>query len=75
MENYHDPIKHLNFLRQTLSQDKKPLGFFVSAGCPLAVKLPKDDGPLIPDVAGLTKFVKKELGAKEGEDKIILINY
>ncbi|MFK5982243.1 MAG: SIR2 family protein [Flavobacteriaceae bacterium] len=69
MSNYHDPIKHLNFLRQTLSQDKKPLGFFVSAGCPLSVQLPEEEWPLIPDVAGLTKFVKKELGAKEGEDK------
>ncbi|NLP58349.1 SIR2 family protein [Lutibacter sp. B1] len=65
----HDPIKHLNFLRQTLSQDKRPLGFFISAGCPLAVKLPDDQWPLIPDVAGLTKFVAEELGSKDGEDK------
>lgn len=69
MSNYHDPIKHLNFLRQTLSQDKKPLGFFISAGCPLAVQMPKGKWPLIPDVAGLTEFVTKEMGAKAGEDK------
>lgn len=50
----HDPVKHIKFLRQTLSQDKKPLGFFISAGCPLAVNMPKDKWPLIPDVAKLT---------------------
>lgn len=44
----HDPVKHIKFLRQTLSQDKKPLGFFISAGCPLAVNMPKDKWPLIP---------------------------
>ena len=27
MINYHDPIKHIKILRQTLSQDKKPIGF------------------------------------------------
>jgi hypothetical protein len=31
MINYHDPIKHIKILRQTLSQDKKPIGFFISA--------------------------------------------
>ncbi|MFA7615502.1 MAG: SIR2 family protein [Weeksellaceae bacterium] len=57
----HDPVKHIKFLRQTLSQDKKPLGFFISAGCPLAVKMPEGKWPLIPDVAKLTEFVTKEL--------------
>ncbi|WP_167343104.1 SIR2 family protein [Nonlabens sp. SY33080] len=67
MTNYHDPIKHLNFLRQTLSLDKKPIGFFVSAGCPLSVEMPKGEWPLIPDVAGLTKYATQELGSKDGE--------
>ena len=64
MINYHDPVKHIKFLRQTLSQDKKPLGFFISADCPLAVNMPKDRWPLIPDVAKLTKFVTDELKSK-----------
>lgn len=64
MTNYHDPIKHIKFLRQALSQDKKPLGYFISAGCPLAVEMPKDKWPLIADVAGLTKYLKDELGSK-----------
>lgn len=75
MANFHDPIKHIKFLRQTLSQDKKPLGYFISAGCPLAVNLPKEEWPLIADVAGLTKYIKKELGSKGGDknlfDKLI----
>lgn len=62
--NSHDPIKHIKFLRQTLSQDKKPLGFFISAGCPLAVSMPEGRWPLIPDVAKLTQFVTDELKSK-----------
>jgi hypothetical protein len=57
----HDPIRQSKYLRQTLSQDKKPVGFFVSAGCPLAVSMPDGKWPLIPDVAGLTRFVSGEL--------------
>nr|WP_288813488.1 SIR2 family protein [uncultured Sphingobacterium sp.] len=58
---YHDPIRQSKYLRQTLSQDKKPVGFFLSAGCPLSIKLPKSDWPLIPDIAGLTKHVSATL--------------
>lgn len=61
--SYHDPIRQSKYLRQTLSQDKKPVGFFISAGCPLAVSMPtKEECPLIPDVAGLTKYIKDEIG-------------
>jgi len=71
----HDPIKHIKFLRQTLSQDKKPLSFFISAGCPLAVNMPADQWPLIPDVANLTQYVTNELKSKTAEknnyDKLI----
>ncbi len=71
----HDPVKHVKFLRQTLSQDKKPLGFFISAGCPLAVKMPAEKWPLIPDVAKLTQFVtnqlKSETEEKNNYDKLI----
>ncbi len=70
MANFHDPIKHIKFLRQSLSQDKKPLGYFISAGCPLAVDMPKDQWPLIADVAGLTKYLKDELCSKDGEKNL-----
>jgi len=65
MSNFHDPVRQLKYLRQTLSQNKKPLGFFLAAGCPLAVKMPGEKWPLIPDIAGLTKFVSDELKAKD----------
>jgi hypothetical protein len=61
MDITHDPLKHLTFLRQTLSQDKKPIGFFLSAGCPLAVKMPDDQWPLIPDIHRLTQWIREEL--------------
>lgn len=65
MSNFHDPIRQLKYLRQTLSQNKKPLGFFLAAGCPLAVDMPTGKFPLIPDIAGLTKFVSEELKSKD----------
>jgi hypothetical protein len=69
MSNFHDPVRQLKYLRQTLSQNKKPLGFFLSAGCPLAVNMPEEKFPLIPDIAGLTKFVTEELQSKDKEKK------
>lgn len=59
--SFHDPIRQSKYLRQTLSQDKKPVGFFISAGCPLSVNMPEGKWPLIPDVAGLTKYVMNEI--------------
>ncbi len=66
---YHDPVRQLKYLRQTLSQNKKPLGFFLAAGCPLAVEMPTYEWPLIPDIAGLTKFVTEELHSKVKKKK------
>ncbi|MBI5214408.1 MAG: SIR2 family protein [Ignavibacteriae bacterium] len=66
---YHDPLRQLKYLRQTLSQNKKPLGFFLAAGCPLAVTMPTGEPPLIPDIAGLTKFVSEELQSKDKKKK------
>lgn len=71
--SYHDPIRQSKYLRQTLSPDKKPVGFFISAGCPLAVSMPEGKWPLIPDVAGLTKYIKEEIDKEtftaEGETR------
>lgn len=63
MDNYHDPIRHLKYLRQSLSQDNESIGFFISAGCPLSVGMPKDKWPLIPDVANLTIYINEQLKA------------
>lgn len=63
MTSKHDPIRHLRYLRQSLSQDNEAIGFFISAGCPLSVEVPKP--PLIPDVKGLTLAINAALA----EDK------
>lgn len=57
----HDPLRHLRYLRQSLSQDAGSVGFFLSAGCPLSVPMAADAWPLIPDVATLTKKINQEL--------------
>lgn len=61
MDSYHDPIRHLKYLRESLSQDNEPIGFFISAGCPLAVEMPPEKYPLIPDVRGLSLAINAEL--------------
>ena len=49
-----NPSRHLNYLQQCLSNDKKPLGLFLGAGCPMAIRANGDcSSPLIPDVAGI----------------------
>lgn len=60
MELTHDPARHLRYLRQSLSQDSEAIGFFISAGCPLSVKMEGDKWPLIPDVAALTNHINVE---------------
>ena len=63
----HDVVRQLIYIRQALSQNKKSLGFFIGAGCPLSVRNvdadQKDAGPLIPDVAGLTKGIAAKLSS------------
>lgn len=61
MNKYHNPIQHLKYLRQSLSQDNESIGFFISAGCPLSVNMPEGAWPLIPDVANLTLFINEQL--------------
>lgn len=58
----HDPQQQVGYLEQCLSNDKKPLGLFLGAGCPMAVRLDGDGAqPLIPDIAGITNMVCVEL--------------
>jgi hypothetical protein len=63
----HDPLRHLEYLRQVLRQDKSPVGFFLSAGCGVAVNGKK--APLIPDIAGMTLKVRTQLEASDSGDK------
>jgi hypothetical protein len=45
---------------QRLAPGKMRIGFFIGAGCPLAIRVPDGDKsrPLIDDLAGLTRAVK-----------------
>ena len=65
MINKHDPIKQIGFLSQILSNDKKPILFFISAGCPLGVLMPKGEWPLIPAIKELSQKVNAFLVTDE----------
>ncbi len=72
MDTKHDPIRHLKYFRQSLSQDNESIGFFISAGCPLSVKVAKEeDWPLIPDVRNLTIHINEQL-KNNGKYQILL---
>ena len=71
MENHHDIIRNLKYLRQSLSQNNESIGFFISAGCPLSVSLPAGQWPLIPDVENLTAFISAQL--KDDEKYVHLL--
>jgi hypothetical protein len=62
MKHVEDPYKQIGYLQQCLSSDKKPLGIFLGAGCPMAIKLATEGNPpLIPDIAGITIAVRGRL--------------
>lgn len=63
MEISHNPIRHLQYLRQSLSQDSKPISCFLAAGCPLSVEMESEKWPLIPDVKQLSIYINCELAA------------
>ena len=65
-----DPQKQISHLQQVLSGSKRPLGIFLGAGCPTAIRV-DGDSPLIPDIAGMTAFVRSAL-TECGEYKDIL---
>ena len=71
MTDTHDPVRHLKYLRQSLSQDNEAVGFLISAGCPLAVRMPDNSPPLIPDVRNLTKQITEELSSNTNFTKLL----
>jgi hypothetical protein len=65
----HDAYRQIGYIQQALSQNRKSIGVFLGAGCPLSVKLQNDKKetfPLIPDVAGLTREIAEKLKGEEG---------
>ncbi len=65
-------IKHIEHFKQVLSQDKKPISFLISAGCPVAIKIDKKNTPLIPDIKNLTLAISEKL--KKDKDYMKLIS-
>lgn len=61
MTMIEDPSRQLSYLQQCLSSDKKPLGLFLGAGCPMAIRTGPELAPLIPDIVGITRIVRDEL--------------
>jgi hypothetical protein len=62
MPMIEDPRRQLSYLQQCLACDKKPLGLFLGAGCPTAIRVDDGEkGPLIPDIAGITLIVHDDL--------------
>lgn len=65
----HDAHRQIGYIQQALSQNRKSIGVFLGAGCPLSVQIQNDNKekfPLIPDVAGLTKKIAEKLKGEEG---------
>ncbi len=63
VEPAHSPYRRATDLLQRLAPGKMRVGFFLGAGCPLAVQIAVGGKtePLIPDVTGVTKLVKEFL--------------
>ena len=60
----HCPYRRATDLLQRLAPNKMRIGFFIGAGCSLSIQ-DSDGSPLIPDISGLTKLVKKILDTDE----------
>lgn len=63
----HCPYRQASLLQQVLAPDKMRVAFFLGAGCPVAIRIPNETGigPLIPDIAELTKQVCSKIETSE----------
>lgn len=62
----HCPYRQATLLQQALTPNKMRVAFLLGAGCPVALRVPAEDGtslPLIPDIAGLTSKVRSKIEA------------
>ena len=55
-----DPTLQVSAIQQCLSGGKRPIGLFLGAGCPTAIR-GDDQSPLIPDVEGITRLVEQHM--------------
>ena len=73
----HDVYRQVGYIQQALSQNRKSIGVFLGAGCPLGVQIEHPFSeiktkkeysyPLIPDVAGLTEIITDSLKGANGK--------
>ncbi len=63
MEKVHDLRHQIGLVREALRSEKRFLGFFLGAGCPLGIFNPEETSSMkhIPDVAGLTDAIEEKL--------------
>ncbi len=61
VEPVHSPYRRATDLLQRLAPGKMRIGFFLGAGCPLAIQVNVGgkSEPLIPEITGVTKLVKE----------------
>lgn len=60
----HDALREIQNIQNCLAENRKPLGFFLGAGCPVSVNVSQDPNerkPIIPDVRGLTSIINTSL--------------
>lgn len=53
----------MEYIRQSLAQDRNHIGFLIGAGCPQSIS--KNNAPLLPDIAGLTTAIRKALSSDD----------
>ena len=71
MNFVQDPMRQVAYLQQCLSSDKKPLGLFLGAGCPVSVQVEDGKKVLIPDIAGMTEVVRENLSKNEETKQLL----
>lgn len=73
MDFAYDPVRQAGYIQQCLSQNKRPIGFFLAAGCSMAV-LDEAGEPLIPNIEALTKIVAAKMTqSPAGKDFAIVL--
>ena len=67
IDSIHDLLHQVGLLREALRSEKRRLGFFLGAGCPLGIydKDGTKSAKYIPDVAGLTSAIETILATEK----------
>ncbi|MGK3122192.1 SIR2 family protein [Pseudomonas corrugata] len=61
-ESVHNPDQYMFGFRQVITNGKKKIGILLGAGAPVSINVGREAWePLIPNVVGLTRAIKKDL--------------